>query len=124
MRSFIHELTEHGEARSKKACDAGLKIVRTRGRWGADLGRNRFQATGHGFTIDHSTPFNPSLLKTDSEEREWWRGFRYRLTISRPGRGCLDVYWNIEDQIFTRWIRVEPWDERFLKYAGRLKTWS
>jgi hypothetical protein len=124
MRSFIAELTEHAEVRSKRAFDAGLKIVRARGRWRAYSGRYRVWVTGHGFTINHSTPFNPSLLKTDSEEREWWRRFGYRMTISRLCQSCLDVYWDNEDQIFTRCIRVEPWDEKFLKYAGRLNTWS
>jgi hypothetical protein len=94
MRSFITELTEHDEARAKKAFGAGLNIVRTHGRWVRMCysEQKRVQTVGHGFTITHSRPFNPSLLKTDSEECEWWRGFGYRLTISLPCQSCLDVY--------------------------------
>jgi hypothetical protein len=117
VRQLIGELTAHEEARSKKACDVALNIIRNRGRSiRTDSGQIRIEVTGHGFTVKYFTPFNPSLLKTASEERESWRGFRYRLMISRSGRSCLDVYWNIEGQIFTRAIRVESWDEKFLKY--------
>jgi hypothetical protein len=125
VRQLIGELTEHGEARSKKACDAGLNIIRNRGRSiRTDSGQVRVEATGHGFTVKYSTPFNPSLLKTDSEERERWREFKYRLWISQQGYTCLDVYWNIEGQIFTRAIRVAFWDKKFLKCARRLETWN
>lgn len=113
MRQLIGELTEHEEARSKKACDAGLNIIRNRGRSiRTDSGQIRVEATGHGFTVTYSTPFNPSLLKTNSEEREWWREFKYRLTISQQSCSCLDVYWNIEGQIFLRCARrLETWNQ-------------
>jgi bifunctional DNA-binding transcriptional regulator/antitoxin component of YhaV-PrlF toxin-antitoxin module len=122
---FLDELTEQDKIQIEKVRKAGLKIIRARGQLVLPSpDRKRFQVRGGGFLIVHSTPFNSSLLKTDDEEREFWRQFRYRLLISRPGRSCLDVYWNKEDEIFTRYFRAVPvWWETFLKCAEKPRTW-
>jgi hypothetical protein len=122
------EITEREEGQAKRLRDAGLPIVRARGRPVPTFsGTNIFLVAALGFTIAHATPFNRTLIKRDSEEHEFWRRFDYRLTISHSIGGCLDVYWNTEDQNFTRWIRVDrknPWEKEFLKYARRPEIWS
>jgi hypothetical protein len=104
--------------------DAALHIMRKRGRYRICFGRTVPLVGSLEFVISHYTIFNPILVKTDSEEWEFWRRFQYRLMIGNAKRSVADIYWNRDDRLRARSFDGEPrWQSEFLRDAASLSNW-